>query len=105
MSRQGSNSLFNEERRNQILALLENEGRVEVKRLATHFEVTEDSIRKDLRALESRGLLQKAHGGAVPVPRVSGFVPYQERGEPERKRPIARAAVALIQPGETVLIE
>ncbi|WP_312029516.1 DeoR/GlpR family DNA-binding transcription regulator [Paenibacillus sedimenti] len=105
MNKLGSNSLFNEERRNQIVALLEKEGRVEVKRLAALFGVTEDSIRKDLRALESRGLLQKAHGGAVPVTRVSGFVPYQERGEPERKRPIARAAVALIQPGDTVFIE
>ncbi|MEW9699169.1 DeoR/GlpR family DNA-binding transcription regulator [Paenibacillus sp. SI8] len=105
MDKQGLNSLFNEERRNLIVALLEKEGRVEVKRLALQFQVTEDSIRKDLRALESRGLLQKAHGGAVPVSRVSSFVPYQERGDSEKKRPIARAAVSLIQPGETVFIE
>jgi len=97
--------LFSEERRNEIIAMLARDGRVEVKQLALYFEVTEDSIRKDLRSLEQRGLLQRAHGGAVPRGRVSGFVPYQDRGEPERKRPLARAAVALIQPGDTVFIE
>jgi DeoR/GlpR family transcriptional regulator of sugar metabolism len=97
--------LFNDERRGQILDLLQQEGRVQVKQLAARFQVTEDSIRKDLRFLETKGHLQKAHGGAVPISRVSGFVPYQQRGEPERKRPLAQAAVALIEPGDTIFIE
>jgi DeoR/GlpR family transcriptional regulator of sugar metabolism len=100
-----SKGLFNDERRNQILELLKQEGRVEVKSLAARYQVTEDSIRKDLTFLEKKGLLQKAHGGAVPISRVAGFIPLKERGDSERKLPIAQSAVSLIEPGDTVFIE
>lgn len=100
-----SEPLFIEERRQQIIEQLKRDGRVQVKELAEQFRVTEDSIRKDLRFLEKQGLVNKTYGGAVLPAKVTGFVPYRERGMTERKKPIARAAVALIKPGDTIFIE
>ncbi|WP_248926821.1 DeoR/GlpR family DNA-binding transcription regulator [Paenibacillus hamazuiensis] len=97
--------LFIEERRKRIIELLQQEGRVQVKELAELFSVTEDAIRKDLRFLEGRQQLKKTYGGAVLPSKLAGFVPYKERGEPEKKLPLARIAATLIEPGETVFIE
>ncbi|MVO98083.1 DeoR/GlpR family DNA-binding transcription regulator [Paenibacillus lutrae] len=97
--------MFTEERRNKILELLKREGRVQVNQLAGMLAVTEDAIRKDLRFLESNDLLKRTYGGAVLPSKHSSFVPYQERGEPARKLPFAKAAASLIQPGETVFLE
>ncbi|GIP41096.1 DeoR family transcriptional regulator [Paenibacillus sp. J31TS4] len=98
-------ALFGEERRRQIVELLNRNGRVEVRQLAEQFKVTPDAIRKDLRWLESRALAQRTYGGAVPPTSVSGFVAYRNRGEPDRKMPLVKAALSLIQPGETVFLE
>lgn len=52
-------------RHQTITSRLEGEGRVEVTELADRLGVSEETIRRDLRALESEGLLVRAHGGAV----------------------------------------
>ncbi|RLQ96247.1 DeoR/GlpR family DNA-binding transcription regulator [Falsibacillus albus] len=57
--------MFSEERREQILNLLEQSGRVMVKDLAETFQVSIDSIRRDLSILEEKGLLKRTHGGAI----------------------------------------
>lgn len=53
------------ERRGLILRQLEQRGRVEVSALAEELSVTDETIRRDLRALEQQGKLLRAHGGAV----------------------------------------
>lgn len=57
-----------EQRRAEVLARLDEHGRVEVSGLAAALTVTEETIRRDLRALERAGRLQRAHGGAVRLP-------------------------------------
>src|SRR5260221_8228337 len=52
-----------EERRHQILRLLEHEGNVKVENLAERFAVSQVTIRKDLAELEEQGLLQRTYGG------------------------------------------
>src|SRR5258708_21245508 len=54
-----------EDRRHQILRLLEHEGNVKVENLAERFAVSQVTIRKDLAELEEQGLLQRTYGGAV----------------------------------------
>src|SRR6202022_4879601 len=54
-------------RQNDLLRLAHSRGQVMVNDLAEHFEVSVDTIRRDLDALASRGLLTRTHGGAVPV--------------------------------------
>lgn len=57
--------MFAEERQNQIVALVNKNGSVRVKELSEKYQVTEDSIRKDLTFLEKKGLLKKTYGGAM----------------------------------------
>ncbi len=52
-------------RQKEILSLLSPSGRVGVGMLADHFQVTSETIRRDLRTLESVGLVQRVHGGAI----------------------------------------
>ena len=62
-----SNGLLNEERRREILAVLQRDGRVLVKDLAKHFRISQITIRKDLEFLDARGVVQRTHGGALPL--------------------------------------
>ena len=75
--------------------------------LAEHFEVSVDTIRRDLDALASRGLLTRTHGGAVPVEQLvnrdSPFAIKMQTQTAEKRR-IARAAADLIRDGETLII-
>lgn len=54
-----------EERQTLILDILYNKERVEVDALAEKFDVSQETIRRDLTSLAERGLLRKVHGGAV----------------------------------------
>ena len=56
------------QRRHNILTLLNEQGEVSVDELAKHFETSEVTIRKDLAALESNGLLLRRYGGAITMP-------------------------------------
>lgn len=51
--------MFVEERQNEILNIINEQGSVYVKELSERFKVKEDSIRKDLSALEKKGLLKR----------------------------------------------
>ena len=53
------------ERRNAILAKLHAEGKVIVADLSRKFDVTEETIRRDLEKLDREGLAKKTYGGAV----------------------------------------
>lgn len=53
------------ERKNRILSILQEEKKVVVGELAAMFDVSEETIRRDLEKLESEGLVVKAYGGAV----------------------------------------
>jgi DeoR/GlpR family transcriptional regulator of sugar metabolism len=58
-----------QQRRRAIIDLLNASGEVSVETLAEQFSTSEVTIRKDLAALESNGLLLRRYGGAVPVER------------------------------------
>jgi DeoR/GlpR family transcriptional regulator of sugar metabolism len=54
------------ERRQQILETLRRDGKVLAVELSAALNVSEDTIRRDLRELAEAGLLQRVHGGALP---------------------------------------
>ena len=54
-----------QERREKILALLDEHGKVNVSELAKEMDVSNKSIRRDLQELEEKGLLVRFRGGAV----------------------------------------
>lgn len=57
--------MFTEERQATIQRFLVEKGKVRVKELSEEFQVTEDCIRKDLKALENAGKLKRTYGGAI----------------------------------------
>jgi DeoR family galactitol utilization operon repressor len=83
-------------------SLLEN-GAISVAGLSRDLEVSEVTIRSDLNSLERRGLLSRVHGGAVPV--IHPHILERQNLCVEEKQNIARAAVSLIQNGDTIMIE
>ncbi|MBQ9393277.1 MAG: DeoR/GlpR transcriptional regulator [Oscillospiraceae bacterium] len=95
-----------EVRREQIKELLNGAGFVNVQELVNRFQVSSETIRRDLECLEKEGFVRRIHGGAVSVrPHVSesAYTLRQQYHTPE-KRAIASAAASLIEDGDTVLI-
>ncbi|HDS1733667.1 DeoR family transcriptional regulator [Pseudomonas sp. BP8] len=91
------------QRRHNILALLNEQGEVSVDNLAKRFETSEVTIRKDLAALETNGLLLRRYGGAVPVPQELLSEPVQPVSR--YKQAIARAAVKRIREHARIIID
>ncbi|MBH0172635.1 DeoR/GlpR family DNA-binding transcription regulator [Fictibacillus phosphorivorans] len=99
--------MFSEERREKILEVLKNEGRVLAKELSDALQVSIDSIRRDLSSLEDNGLLKRTHGGAIPVTEVkkgptSNAVRFGEGSKYERA--IAKEAVKYIKENDTIFL-
>ena len=98
--------LLVDERRRRICDLLREYGRVTVSDLAGRFETSEVTIRHDLAALEAAGALDRTRGGALSR-RENDDLPIrvkQTLRHAEKVR-IARAAAALIQEGETIILD
>jgi DeoR family transcriptional regulator, fructose operon transcriptional repressor len=100
-------ALFSTEREALILEKLKEQGRVMVNDLAEELDVTTMTIRRDLQRLDQQGVLQKVHGGAVLVNSVPKERPFGEKKliQTQQKRTIARAAMELITPGDTILLD
>lgn len=73
--------------------------------LAEEFGVSEDAIRRDLRALAEEGRCRRVYGGALPIS--AAMVPMSARMDAsrERKEALARAAAATIRAGELVFLD
>ena len=88
-----------------LLDLLKQDGKIVAKSAATQLDVSEDTIRRDLRELAGDGLLQRVHGGALPAsPAMADFAARQHISTDD-KSAIGRAAAQLIQPGQVVFID
>ncbi|MGW9157535.1 DeoR/GlpR family DNA-binding transcription regulator [Microbacterium sp. NPDC055665] len=93
------------QRKDHLLALLDRDGRVVAKTVADELGVSEDAIRRDLRELADEGKLLRVYGGALPIP--APEPPVRERADlaTESKERVARAAVATIRPGSTIVLD
>ena len=91
------------QRRHNILALLAEQGEVSVDELAKRFETSEVTVRKDLAALETNGLLLRRYGGAITMPKELMVEPGQPVSR--YKQAIARAAVARIREHARIIID
>jgi DeoR family transcriptional regulator, aga operon transcriptional repressor len=95
-----------DERRREIVRRMYLRGYIGAQELAVDFEVDTSTIRRDLNALESAGLVQRTHGGAR-VPAGATDVPYALKEQEHRaaKAAIGRAAAALVGDGESVMLD
>ncbi len=99
--------MFVEERRTQILNILNNQGRCLVGDLARELDVTEVTIRQDLIFLERQGLLRRTHGGAMLNQGIGYERPFRDE-EPSfkaEKERIAESALSLINEGDTIILD
>lgn len=71
--------MYAEERKQEILVRARERGRVDVEALSKGFEVSSETIRRDLNSLEEAGVLRRVHGGAIPVERLSLEFPLAQR--------------------------
>lgn len=92
------------ERKNEILARLDRDGRVVVAELVVGLRVSEDTIRRDLQELAGSGLLQRVHGGALAP---AEALPFERRLEVarEEKVALADAAVPLVEWARTLIVD
>ncbi|MCC6313873.1 MAG: DeoR/GlpR transcriptional regulator [Thermomicrobiales bacterium] len=95
------------ERRQQILELLDEHGRLSLVDLAGRFGISEMTVRRDLDALERDSAVTRVRGGVIAVASRSSEPPYAlriARNGPAKQR-IALAAAALIRDGETIALD
>jgi DeoR family transcriptional regulator, aga operon transcriptional repressor len=103
-----TNGMLNEERRRSILEMMQRDGRVLVKDLSAHFETSQITIRKDLELLHNQGLIQRTHGGALPLQSGALLDPTlreKEKLHRKEKARIAAAAVKLVEEGQSVVLD
>jgi DeoR family transcriptional regulator of aga operon len=86
---------------------LNERGFVRVRELSDRFGVSTVTARNDLDALAQRRLVQRVHGGAMPVDRSRGEQSFEEVAgqRADEKTRIARAAAELVSTGESILID
>ena len=95
------------ERRAEVVRLLDQQEYVDVGELASRFNLTEASVRRDLARLESDGLITRVRGGAVARrgSRTGGFYSQALHEHVAEKRRIGDAAAALIEPRSVVFCD
>jgi DeoR family fructose operon transcriptional repressor len=99
--------MYAPERQQEILRLARERGRVEVPALAEEFDVTPETVRRDLKALDRAGLIRRVHGGAIPTGRLD-FEPdltEREATAAAQKDRIAKAALAELPAEGSVIID
>lgn len=98
-------TLLKPERHFRILELLRTTGKILSSELAVTFDVSEDTIRRDLDELGAEGKLKRVHGGALVVSTLHQDYRDRRGQEASAKSLVARAAASLLQDGQVILID
>ena len=97
-----------DERRQHILSLVQQDGRVLVGELSRKLGISQITIRKDLDYLQSKGLVQRAHGGAL-LPQTGTLFdpsfPEKQNRNGEQKMRIAAAAAGMVEEGQCIILD
>jgi DeoR family transcriptional regulator, fructose operon transcriptional repressor len=99
--------MYAEERQQEIVKIARKNARVDVMALAEELNVTAETIRRDLTALERAGVLRRVHGGAIPVERI-GFEPAvaaRDAVMTAEKERIAKAALAELPRDGAIILD
>ena len=102
--------MYSIERKSEILKILEQNGRIGVNELSTLFNSSRETIRRDLREMEEKGLLKRTHGGAVFESTFSFTTPEFPVGVREIQRfkekdAICKTAAAFIKNGDSIFVD
>lgn len=102
--------MFNIERKSEILKILEHNGRIGVNELSTLFNSSRETIRRDLREMEEKGLLKRTHGGAIIDSTSASItaefpVGVREIQRFKEKDAICRSAASFIKNGDSIFVD
>ena len=101
--------MYAEERQQAMARLVTERRRLSVAALAEEYDVTTETVRRDLSQLERLGLVRRVHGGAVPAGSLASIeanLGERSSTNPELKDAIAEAALGQLPPdGSTLLID
>ena len=97
--------MLTEQRHLAILDELQRAGRVLARELAERLQVSEDTIRRDLRELSIRGALQRVHGGALPVSPALANLARRSVIAVDEKRALGLKAASLVADGQLVFVD
>lgn len=94
------------ERREQLIRFTRIRERVTIDEVCAQFNISAATARRDLQLLEEAGKLRRFHGGAVVAKSAPPEPPFSERATAQaaEKRRIGRAAAALVDDGDTILL-
>lgn len=99
--------MFIEERHEKILQIIIEKNRVEVQELSNLFGISEDSIRRDLRLMEQKGLVKRTYGGAVFPQKTGDTLEFSKREtiNEKNKESIAKVAASYIKDNDSILLD
>jgi len=99
--------LYGEERKAKILEFVVKNSRASVQELCLAFDVSEATIRRDLKELEEAKMLKRTHGGAISLQGVNFEPTYldKEIKLQNEKKAIAKKAAEFIEEGDTILLD
>lgn len=99
--------MFGVERRNKILTMIQDKKSVLVQELAVLFDVTEETIRRDLKELEKNGSILRTHGGAILADdsKSEAALEVREGINISGKDAIGKAAASLVKDGDTIILD
>jgi DeoR/GlpR family transcriptional regulator of sugar metabolism len=92
-------------RQAEIIDVLQDGGFQSVNSLAARFEVTASTIRRDLERLEAMDLVQRTHGGAIPIKQLETPHQFKEELHLPEKAAIGKAMADRVLEGQTVLLD
>lgn len=100
--------MYAEERQQAIATLVMSKGRASVAELAQAYDVTTETVRRDLAVLDKAGVVRRVHGGAVPARTlrlVESDVSERDTTRAEQKDAIAAAAIDFVPLTGAVLLD
>ena len=98
--------MYQEQRLEKILELLEERKQLSAKEMVDYFKVSKDTIRRDFALLSQRQLVRRTHGGLLPLNKEPG-PSYLDRSQKANKEKTAMAqkALQLIQDGQVIFLD
>lgn len=96
-----------EERKRKIARIVKEREGASVTELADELSVSESTIRRDLNKMDQEDLIQRSHGGALPMKKLAGEASFDQRSVQnlEEKKTIADRAVNEIREGQVVFFD
>jgi DeoR family fructose operon transcriptional repressor len=99
--------MLKKSRENIILDLITRNGAVEVKELMDQCNISENTVRRDLKSMEDKGLLSRTHGGAVPIQPQFNLVDFDKKlaQDQDKKKRLGKLAASFIRDKDVIFID